>query len=1146
MGLAICQHCGAILQGRLKNCQSCRASVSTFSATPLAGLAHTTKPLSVEVGPDQAVLERLLVARPSYLASQPAAAGHGGNGHGNGESSPASTATLAPQSTSIFALHSQDVDAPDSPGTPNHRWWVDLDPAPGEEAIGAEATPSVSAIVNLNTPNASEPVIARIADVETNPGGDHGVNTQSAYVYKLAEEEEQLPRSGANDAPASTEYIFSNSTRQNSPASQSSGPFGFAMHNQAEEIKPLPDSGQATKATAQPGAMDFFASAPPLIAPPESHLEKTQPAQASFPTELFPAMGQPLPQPAAAALPVEQETQAIKVAAPLGYQKKEAGEAPAEAAPQLSEVSQAKDEVEEDDEAKNGFDYEAPVRRSFSGKPGNKAIKKEKPKEKPRPSDEDQEDEETPKKSTAPGEIELFGVTLTQKKALLIASLACLVIFIALQSLMSVGGTLMATLNDKLGKPALRVSGIWRFAMQANKDMRKGVMYIHQREGRIYGTGRDNAMGTFRFSGALKGGGQIEFLKQYVRGPQDVGKPITFRGDIDTSSTPLFAKGDFQSTYRRGYSWRAEIVNVTGIWEAELVKPMAEDIGGAIAGGQTEIKPADDSKGGFLTWATKNGLVLAGVLVSIVVFLWGGAVWLFGPDGWRAQRDKAKYIPSQVKKDHNRELNHLAQPLKAGSLPLGRRLEWKLWTFWEKKDLALPPDVRTANPHFCFLGGGGKGKSRLMSQMIAHDIESGDRAVVVIDSDGSTSDLIINWIASHQRGKEFAKRTMIIDPTHPGGSLAYNPLEMPEDSELSNAASAIEYGFKAIYTEPPGSQSQWTPQTAQILRSAALLLMITGRTLADLSNLLQDNDYRDVLLEEAERKSKDKPAYRNLLDSWGNYKKMARTEQWINWVEPILNRVQRTVSDQRVRPVITPQVGDINLQNIITEKQVLIVHIPKGELHENANLVGSLIVTGLKQAALAVSLKAKGASRPVALYVDEFDHFIEKETFNALTSETKVFQIGFMGATKTLQDFPEDFRNNLVAKFGTMAIFALPKKDGDMLGPQMFRVDGRKRKHETLNNFFNPINTSPQFEFVSDEEKLNIDKILGQPERVYFCYRVGSVAGLFHLKSHPFNDIPEKDINLKLIEKMRKGASANGKSQESTNASKTSQDSVKV
>ena len=84
----------------------------------------------------------------------------------------------------------------------------------------------------------------------------------------------------------------------------------------------------------------------------------------------------------------------------------------------------------------------------------------------------------------------------------------------------------------------------------------------------------------------------------------------------------------------------------------------------------------------------------------------------------------------------------------------------------------------------------------------------------------------------------------------------------------------------------------------------------------------------------------------------------------------------------------------------------------------------------------------------------------------------------------------------------------------------MLRVDGRKIKHQTIQTFFNKVNTSPQFELITDEEKLNINRVVGQESRTFFCYRVGTVAGVFHLKSYDFNDIPEKDVNKKLIEKM--------------------------
>ena len=199
----------------------------------------------------------------------------------------------------------------------------------------------------------------------------------------------------------------------------------------------------------------------------------------------------------------------------------------------------------------------------------------------------------------------------------------------------------------------------------------------------------------------------------------------------------------------------------------------------------------------------------------------------------------------------------------------------------------------------------------------------------------------------------------------------------------------------------------------------------------------------------------------------------------------------------------------------------MLVKITKGQLDQNANLLGSLVITGLKQAAMALSAARK--EKPVSLYLDEFDNFIEKETLEAITSETEKYRIGFVGAIKTLQHLPEDFRNQLIINMGTMCCFALSKKDGDLLGPQMFRVDGRKIKHQTMSNFFNPVNTSPQFELISDEEKLNIDRVVGQDARSFFCYRVGSQAGVFHMKSTDFKDISDRDVNWKLIEKMHAG-----------------------
>src|SRR5262249_26125565 len=99
------------------------------------------------------------------------------------------------------------------------------------------------------------------------------------------------------------------------------------------------------------------------------------------------------------------------------------------------------------------------------------------------------------------------------------------------------------------------------------------------------------------------------------------------------------------------------------------------------------------------------------------------------------------------------------------------------------------------------------------------------------------------------------------------------------------------------------------------------------------------------------------------------------------------------------------------------------------------------------------------------------------------------------------------FRHQLLISVSTIAVFSVVRKDGELIGPQMFRVDGRKIKHQKLDTYTNRLNL-PQntFHIITDEEKLNIDRIVGQDVQSYFCYRVGSIAGTFKMKAPDFGD----------------------------------------
>jgi hypothetical protein len=631
---------------------------------------------------------------------------------------------------------------------------------------------------------------------------------------------------------------------------------------------------------------------------------------------------------------------------------------------------------------------------------------------------------------------------------------------------------------------------------------------------------------------------RLRFEKTFLDHGKPTGFPIVYNGRYEVRGVGTAVMGGAFAGKNKVFKLRPQVMEVKGNWRSKYLASIAIVKDGAPPPPSTEGTVETDggtgkkpnilellfSRDKHLNSSQLSNLFsqIAFGLVGIGVLIALGALYIFSPYGKLNRMAKQEYIPSQYRTQHNKMMREWSKPIKRGSVPLGTRAEWRFWKPWVPRVMAMPPESRAKNPHMILIGGSDTGKSRAMANMICHDIESNDRAVVVIDSDGGLIDLIKNWTACHARGQALAKRIVVVDPTYRKGSMSYNPLEPLENVNFIDAASAIVHGFKAIYTEPPGSQSQWNQQTANILRNAAILLMANERTLVDLPTLLQDNDFRDILLEAVEKKKHERTEYMTLIETWGQYKKLARTDQWITWVEPILNRITPMLSDPRIRPILTKPVGDLRLHDLIVNKQVLLVRIPQGQLDQNANLLGSLIVTGLKQAALSLSNYESDKQQPCALYLDELNNFIEKETIEALTQESDKFQIGFVGCCKTLQHLPEDFRNQIIINVGTLLTFALAKKDGDMIGPQMFRVDGRKIKHRTIQNFFNQVNTSPQFELISDEEKLNIDRVVGQEERHFFCYRVGSVAGTFNLKSLDFADPPKAKINSKLIEQMHK------------------------
>jgi Type IV secretion-system coupling protein DNA-binding domain len=445
-------------------------------------------------------------------------------------------------------------------------------------------------------------------------------------------------------------------------------------------------------------------------------------------------------------------------------------------------------------------------------------------------------------------------------------------------------------------------------------------------------------------------------------------------------------------------------------------------------------------------------------------------------------------VPPHYRKNQEQALRAMIVPATVGSLPIGRRLDCNPWIPESQKSLTISSDARQRDPNILLIGSTGCGKTRHLANLVMADIESGNRAVIVIDSDGALVDLVDDWISRNKRQAELSTRVLHLNPSDPANSLTYKPINCDWSRSLSISTALVRV-METISKEPPGSQSVWNQQSANIFRNSVMLLIANNKTLADLPTLVTDNDFRDILLEALEKKKEDFPECMTLLTTWNQYKRLARTDQWITWVEPILNRLSPALTDPRIRSIITASTNSLNLQDVIARKQILLVHANEDEFDSSAILLGALIVAGVKE---ATAHESRGKQKQTSLYLDTLDKFVGPQLFELILSDTSSPSVEIIGAMRSLQKLPEYFRHELLKRMGTLICFTVGREDAELLAPRIFRFDTFRRS------------VSSQVSEQKSHDASAIDRLMHQPFRQFYCYKLGTASGVFRLRSQDF------------------------------------------
>jgi len=319
------------------------------------------------------------------------------------------------------------------------------------------------------------------------------------------------------------------------------------------------------------------------------------------------------------------------------------------------------------------------------------------------------------------------------------------------------------------------------------------------------------------------------------------------------------------------------------------------------------------------------------------------------------------------------------------------------------------------------IGKTGTGKSTLISNLLIHDIQSGN-GVALIDPHGDLAEAILDCVPANR-----IKDVIYLNPADLEFPLAFNPLEsVPPDRRFLVASGVISV-LKKVWSD------FWGPRLEHILRNALLTLLENpGSTLLDLTRLLTDERFREVMLK--------KVTHPQVRDFW--FTEFAKYSAWLKAeaVSPILNKLGQFLTSIPLRNIVGQRQSALDFRNIMDEGKILIANLSKGQIGEdNCNLLGAMLVTKLQLAALSRADVPEERRRSFYLYVDEFHNFLTL-SFADILAESRKYNLAMVLAHQNLMQIDEKLRAAILGNTGTIISFRVGVEDAKLLAQEFYPV----------------------------------------------------------------------------------------------------------
>lgn len=336
-----------------------------------------------------------------------------------------------------------------------------------------------------------------------------------------------------------------------------------------------------------------------------------------------------------------------------------------------------------------------------------------------------------------------------------------------------------------------------------------------------------------------------------------------------------------------------------------------------------------------------------------------------------------------------------------------------------KKEIRFKREDRRR--HTYVIGKSGVGKSILLANMAIQDILNGD-GVCVIDPHGDLVQDILERIPV-----ERAEDVIIFSPSDIERPLALNLLEF--DPKYPEQKTFMINEMIKIFDKLYDLKATGGPIFEQYIRNAMLLIMAdpeSGSTLMEISKVLSDADFRNMKL----NRCKDQ----TVVDFWRKEAEKAGGDAALANVVPyVTSKLTAFISNDMMRPIIGQQDSSFDFREVMDQRKILLVNLPKGQIGEtNAYLLGMILVGRILVAALSRTDLRKEDRKDFYLYIDEFQNFTT-DSISAILSEARKYGLSLIIAHQYIgqlvKNNDQSIKNAVFGNVGTIVSFKIGSED---------------------------------------------------------------------------------------------------------------------